>query len=40
MTMYVEAFFGIPDELITEARKRLTPELLAVVDRFYAAIRT
>ena len=31
-----EAFYGVPEALTAECRKRLTPDLLAVVDRFYA----
>lgn len=29
-----EAFYGVPDELITECRKRLPADMLEVVDRF------
>ena len=29
-----EAFYGVPEELVTECRKRLPKELLDVVDRF------
>ena len=28
------AFYGVPDELKTECRKRLRQDLLAVLDRF------
>ena len=31
-----EAFYGVPEALAAECRKRLTPDLLAVLDRFYA----
>ena len=31
-----EAYYGVPEALTAECRKRLTPDLLAVVDRFYA----
>ena len=30
-----EAFYGVPDELKAECRKRLEPDMLTVVDRFY-----
>ena len=33
-----EAFYGIPEDFITECRKRLTNEMLEVVDNFYEAI--
>ncbi len=33
-----EAFYGVPYELKLECRKRLTPEMLEVLDRFYAEI--
>ena len=29
-----EAFYGVPPELAAEARKRLPPDMLAVLDRF------
>lgn len=32
-----EAFFGVPEELKKECRNRLSPDLLAVVDRFEKA---
>ncbi len=32
-----EGFYGVPDELIKECRSRITPEMLAVLDRFDAA---
>jgi ADP-ribosylglycohydrolase len=32
-----EAFYGgVPDDIGREARRRLTPDLLAVVDNFYS----
>jgi ADP-ribosylglycohydrolase len=31
-----EAFYGVPDEMIKECRKRLPEDMLSVVDRFYA----
>lgn len=30
-----EALFGVPDDIAAEARARLTPDLLAIVDEFY-----
>lgn len=33
-----EAFYGIPDQIREEVRRRLTPDLLEVVDRFYSAV--
>ena len=30
-----EAYYPVPEEMIEEARSRLTPDLLEVVDRFY-----
>ena len=33
-----EAFFGIPDELIEECNKRLEPDMLDVIYRFYDVI--
>ncbi len=33
-----EAFFGIPDELIDECNKRLEPDMLDVIYRFYDVI--
>ena len=33
-----EAFYGIPDEMKAECRKRIDPEMLEVVDRFYERI--
>ncbi|MBR2547485.1 MAG: ADP-ribosylglycohydrolase family protein [Eubacterium sp.] len=32
-----EAFYGVPEDLTEECRARLTPDMLNVVDRFYAA---
>ena len=29
-----EAFFGVPEEMKEECRKRLSPEMLEVLDRF------
>ncbi len=29
-----EAFYGVPDELITKCRKHLPEDMLAVIDRF------
>ena len=34
-----EAFFGIPEDLIAECKKRLPEDILAVTERFYAAIK-
>lgn len=34
-----EAFFGIPEPLIAEAKRRLSKDLLAVEERLYSAIR-
>lgn len=33
-----EALFGLPDTIIAETRARLDHDLLAVIDRFYAAL--
>ena len=33
-----EAFYGVPEELKAECRSRLTPDLLAILDRFDLAI--
>lgn len=33
-----EAFYGVPEDLQAECRKRLTPDLLEVLDRFLEAI--
>ena len=33
-----EAFYGVPQELKDECRKRLPEDLLAVVDRFWSAV--
>ena len=33
-----EAFYGVPDDLKTACRSRLTPDILEVVDRFYEHI--
>ena len=33
-----EAFWGVPEELKAECRSRLTPDLLAVLDRFLDAV--
>ena len=33
-----EAFYGIPEDLITECRKRLPNEMLEILDKFYEAI--
>jgi hypothetical protein len=33
-----EAFYGVPEELKDECRKRLPEDLLAVVDRFWSAV--
>ena len=34
-----EAFYGVPEELKAECRKRLTPDLLEILDRFDEAIK-
>ena len=33
-----EAFYGVPDQLIAECRKRLDEDILKVVDRFYETV--
>lgn len=33
-----EAFYGVPEELKTECRRFLTPDLLDILDRFYETI--
>lgn len=33
-----EAFYGVPEEMKTECRARVTDEMLAVIDRFYESI--
>ena len=34
-----EAFYGVPDPLIMECRKRLDEDILKVVDRFYVMVK-
>ena len=34
-----EAFYGIPDQIIKECRKRLPEDMRAVCDRFYSAVQ-
>lgn len=33
-----EAFYGVPDDLTSECRARVTPDMAAVIDRFYNTI--
>ena len=34
-----EAYYGVPEALIEECRARITPDMLAVADRFYSEIK-
>jgi hypothetical protein len=35
-----EAYYGVPEDLVKECEKRITPEMKAVLEKFRNTIRT